>query len=230
MKISKKDLASMIDHTLLKPNAILKDIDQLCEESITYNFGAVCIRPCDTRYVSEQLKDTGIKVCTVIGFPWGIQTIANKVDEACQAIHDGAAEIDMVINRSYLKGKDYKKLLKEISDVVGFSKPLAHNIQHNDKFIVKTILEICELTDDEIVQACLLAEEAGADFVKTSTGLYKGATVKAVKLMHKTVPNLGVKAAGGIKSWDKAYKMIKAGATRIGTSSGIKILSEYQKN
>lgn len=234
MEISKDYLTRIIDHTLLKPNATKKDVELLCEEAVLYHFGAVCIRPCDVSYASQLLGGVqllggaGVKVCTVIGFPWGIQTIENKVDEACQAIRHGASEIDMVINRSYLKEKDYKKLLKEVSDVVGFSKPLARNMYHKD-LIVKTILETCELTDDEIVQACLVAEEAGADFVKTSTGLYKGATVKAVRLMHKTVPNLGVKASGGIRSWDKAYKMIKAGATRIGTSSGVKIISEYVK-
>lgn len=230
MGISKDYLVSIIDHTLLKPNATKKDVELLCEEAVLYHFGAVCIRPCDVDYASRILKETDVKTCTVVGFPWGIQTIENKVDEACQAIRHGASEIDMVINRSYLKEKDYKKLLKEISDVVRLSKSLAHNTYFKNEFIVKTILETCELTDDEIVQACLIAEKAGADFVKTSTGLYKGATVKAVKLMHETVPNLGVKASGGIKSWDKAYKMIKAGATRIGTSSGVKILLEYQKN
>lgn len=225
MKISKKDLAGMIDHTLLKPNATVKDIKSLCQEAMTYHFGAVCIRPCDVIYASLTLKGTGVKVCTVVGFPWGIQTMESKVYETYKAVSNGATEIDMVINRSYLKEKDYKTLKKEIRSVVGDAK---HSKMTKDQVLVKAILETCELTDDEIVQACLIAEEAGADYVKTSTGLYKGATVKAVKLMHETVPHLGVKAAGGIKDWNKAYKMIKAGATRIGTSSGIKIVSGYE--
>lgn len=226
MKISKKELVAMIDHTLLKPNATTKDVDHLCEEAIMYHFGAVCIRPCDVEYASKLLKGSNVKVCTVIGFPWGIQTIETKVNEIHEVIHLGATEVDPVINRSYLKDNDDKMLLKEIRYLV-----LNAQNSYADDVIVKTILEVCELTDDEIVRACLTAEKAGlrpnVDYVKTSTGLYEGATVEAVSLMHKTVPNLGVKAAGGIRTWEGAKKLIEAGATRLGTSSGVKILSEF---
>lgn len=218
MEVSKEYLTSIIDSTLLKPNAVKKDVELLCEQAVLHSFGAVCIRPCDVSYASQILKGTSVKVCTVVGFPWGIQSLETKVREACEAVRKGAVEIDMVINRSYLKEKNDMALKEEILSVV--------RSVYLDACI-KTILETCELTDEEIVKACLIAEESGVNYVKTSTGLYKGATVKAVKLMHKTVPNLGVKAAGGIKDWKKAYKMIDAGANRIGTSSGVKILSEY---
>lgn len=229
MKISKDYLTSIIDHTLLKPNAIPKDVEHLCAEAVLHSFGAVCVRPFDVKYVAELLKDTGVNVCTVIGFPWGIQTTATKIKETYEALCNGATEIDMVINRAYLKEKNYSNLEKEIYSVVR-----AGGLAYSRGITTKVILETCELTDDEIVKACLIAEDAGAHYVKTSTGLYKGATLKAVKLMHKTVPNLGVKASGGIKDWKKAYKMIKAGTNldlsvpfRLGTSSGIKIVSGY---
>lgn len=229
MEITKEYLASIIDSTLLKPNATKKDVEFLCEEAVLYNFGAVCIRPCNVEYVSKLLEDSKVEVCTVVGFPWGIQSTESKADEACRLVYDGASEIDMVINRSYLKDKDYESLKNDISRVVMYSKSAMYTSQmfkkHDVK--VKAILETCELTDDEIVQACLTAEKAGVDYVKTSTGLYAGATVEAVSLMHKTVPNLGVKAAGGIKTWEDAKKLIEAGATRLGTSSGVKILSEF---
>lgn len=220
MEITKDYLASIIDHTLLKPNATTKDVDHLLEEAVMYHFGTVCIRPCDLRYVHHNLEGTGVKTCTVLGFPWGIQSIENKVKEAYAAVRDGADELDIVINRGYLKGGRHDLSKKELNDIV---------IRVNENIIIKAILETCELTEEEIKTACKIAEESGVDYVKTSTGLYEGATVKAVKLMHKTVPNLGVKASGGIKDWETAYKMIKAGATRIGTSSSVKILSEYMK-
>ncbi|MBM3199780.1 deoxyribose-phosphate aldolase [Candidatus Woesearchaeota archaeon] len=226
MEITKEYLAKMIDHTLLKPNASTKDLELLCEQAVLYSFGAVCVRPFDVRYAYKLLKGTGVKVCTVVGFPWGIQTTEAKVRETCEAIYEGATEIDMVINRGRLKEKYYPLFKQDINDVVLNAKTSTYA---KDKIIVKTILETCELKDDEIVQACLLAKEAGADFVKTSTGLYKGAKVKDVRLMHKTVPDLGVKASGGIKDWKKAERLIKAGATRLGTSSGVNILSEYMK-
>lgn len=224
MKISKKQLLAMIESTLLKPNATIDEIGLLCEEAMMYHFGAACVRPFDVKYVTNVLKGSDVDVCTVIGFPWGIQTIDSKVFEAQQAIYDGATQIDMVINRSYLQEKDYGLLEGEIKDVVDNSKS---SIYAKEDIIVKTILETSELTDEEIIKACEIARSAGADFVKTSTGAYKGATVKAVRLMHKTVPELGVKASGGIRGWDQAYKLIKAGATRLGTSSGLPILDEY---
>lgn len=214
----------MIDSTLLKPNATTKDVDHLCEEAIMYHFGAVCVRPCDVRYVAKNLKGSDVKVCTVIGFPWGIQSIESKVDEAMEVICYGATEVDMVMNRFYLKDKNYDMLRKEIRDVVDNSKS---SIYATKDILVKVILETCELTDEEIIKACEIARDAGADYVKTSTGAYKGATVEAVKLMKKAVPELGIKASGGIRDWDTAYDMIKAGATRIGTSSGIMILDGF---
>lgn len=226
-RFSKYDLCAMIDHTLLKPNAPIEDVEKLCDEAIMYQFGAVCVRPCDVRYVAKKLQGSGVNVCTVVGFPWGIQSKDAKSYEAQQAIYDGANEIDMVINRLFAKGKhadDYSKLVTEISDVVLNCK---NSIYAASDVIVKTILETCELTGNEIIQACLAAREAGADFVKTSTGLYKGATIKAVRLMYESVPELGVKASGGIRDLEKAYKMVEAGATRLGTSSGVKIVSEY---
>jgi deoxyribose-phosphate aldolase len=222
MEITKEYLVSIIDSTLLKPNATKKDIEFLCEEAVLYDFGAVCIRPCDVEYAANLLKDSKVNVCTVIGFPWGIQTIESKVSETHEVIYHGAREVDMVLNRSYLKDKNDKMLLKEMKYVV-----LNAQNSYADDVIVKVILETCELTDEEIVKACLKAEKAGANYVKTSTGLYAGATVEAVSLMHKTVPKLGVKAAGGIKTWEDAKKLIDAGATRLGTSSGMKILSEF---
>ena len=227
MKISKDYLASIIDHTLLNPDATTNDIERLCEEAVLHGFGTVCIRPNDVSRVSQLLHNTGVKVCTVIGFPWGIQTRKAKIEEAYEAIHNGAAEIDVVLNRSYIKDKYHVILKRELSEIIANAKL---SIPSQDDVLVKIILETCKLTDDEIVKACLISEEAGADYVKTSTGLYGGATLKDVKLMHKTVPNLGVKASGGIKDWNKAYKMIKAGATRIGTSSGVKILEGYLKS
>jgi len=224
MEITKEYLTSIIDSTLLKPNATKKDVEFLCEEAVLHGFGAVCVRPCDVKYVSELLEDTGVKVCTVVGFPWGIQTIESKISETHEVICNGATEIDMVINRSYIKDKNHKMLLKEMNNLVIHAKK-----SYEQDIITKVILETCELTDKEIIKACLTAEKAGVDYVKTSTGLYAGATVEAVGLMHKTVPKLGVKASGSIKTWEDAKKLIEAGANRIGTSSGVKILSEYLK-
>ena len=223
MKITKEYLVSIIDSTLLKPNATQKDVEHLCEEAVMYNFGAVCVRPCDVRYVSNLLSATDVNVCTVIGFPWGIQTIANKIHEASEAFSNGVTEFDIVLNRSYIKDENYSLLYDELSTI----KKLVSS--GSKDMIVKAILETCDLTDKEIVDSCITADKAGIDFVKTSTGLYKGALVKTVKLMHKTVPNLGVKASGGIKDWSKTYKLIKAGANRIGTSSGVDILKGYNE-
>lgn len=224
MKISKKELVAMIDSTLLKPEATLADVELLCEEAVMYHFGAVCVRPCDVRYVAKLLEGTNVKVCTVIGFPWGIQSIETKVAESYKSIDDGSTELDMVINRGYIKEKDYQMSRKEIESFVNASK------QDRDDTVVKVILETCKLTDEEIVKACLIAKDAGLskeDYIKTSTGLYEGATVKAVELIKETVPELGIKASGGIRDWDTAYKMIEAGATRLGTSSGVMILDGF---
>ncbi|MBU4502640.1 MAG: deoxyribose-phosphate aldolase [Nanoarchaeota archaeon] len=223
MRITEDYLKSIIDSTLLKPSAIPKDVELLCDEAVMIGFGAVCIRPDDVNYSSMLLHGTDVAVCTVVGFPWGIQKIKSKINEAYDAVCDGATEIDMVLNRAYLKSQDYSMLETEIKSVTNNAKNCVHA---KDDVIVKVILETDKLTDDEIIEACKISEQAGADFVKTSTGAYGGATEHHVKLMKQSC-NLEVKASGGIRDWDDAYKMIMAGATRLGTSGGANILKTY---
>lgn len=210
-----------IDHTLLKANALDKDITKLCEEAKQYHFKSVCVNPSYVTFAHNLLKDSDVLVCTVIGFPLGATTTKAKVEETKSAIADGADEIDMVINVSRAKEHDYQYLEKEISAVrkVCVGKTL------------KVILETCLLTEDEIVAACLASKNSGADFVKTSTGFSTGgATIAAVKLMRETVgPEMGVKASGGIHNFQEAMAMITAGATRIGASSGIAIMKSLTK-
>lgn len=205
-----------IDHTNLKQDATKEDIKKLCEEAISYDFMSVCVNPDFVKFASDLLLDSEVKVCTVIGFPLGASTTRTKVFETKDALKNGADEIDMVINVSALKDKNYDFVKNEIASIKKVCK----------KHILKVILETCLLTDEEIVTACKLAKEAKADFVKTSTGFSKGgATVEAVKLMRETVKDsMGVKASGGIKTHEDLIKMIDAGANRIGTSSGTKIL------
>ncbi len=205
-----------IDHTNLKQDATKEDIKKLCEEAISYDFMSVCVNPDFVKFASDLLLDSEVKVCTVIGFPLGASTTRTKVFETKDALKNGADEIDMVINVSALKDKNYDFVKNEIASIKKVCK----------KHILKVILETCLLTDEEIVAACKLAKEAKADFVKTSTGFSKGgATVEAVKLMRETVKDsMGVKASGGIKTHEDLIKMIDAGANRIGTSSGTKIL------
>lgn len=205
-----------IDHTNLKQDATKEDIKKLCEEAISYDFMSVCVNPDFVKFASDLLLDSEVKVCTVIGFPLGASTTRTKVFETKDALKNGADEIDMVINVSALKDKNYDFVKNEIASIKKVCK----------KHILKVILETCLLTDEEIVVACKLAKEAKADFVKTSTGFSKGgATVEAVKLMRETVKDsMGVKASGGIKTHEDLIKMIDAGANRIGTSSGTKIL------
>ena len=205
-----------IDHTNLKQDATKEDIKKLCEEAISYDFMSVCVNPDFVKFASDLLLDSEVKVCTVIGFPLGASTTRTKVFETKDALKNGADEIDMVINVSALKDKNYDLVKNEIASIKKVCK----------KHILKVILETCLLTDEEIVTACKLAKEAKADFVKTSTGFSKGgATVEAVKLMRETVKDsMGVKASGGIKTHEDLIKMIDAGANRIGTSSGTKIL------
>ncbi|MDK2794544.1 MAG: deoxyribose-phosphate aldolase, partial [Caldanaerobacter sp.] len=208
------NIAKMIDHTLLKPNATKEEIKKLCEEAGEYGFASVCINPCFVDLAYEMLKDTDVKVCTVVGFPLGANTIETKVFEAVEAVKKGATEIDMVLNISMLKSGEYDYVKKEISEVVKAVK------SHGD-IVVKVILETCYLSDEEKIKACEISKEAGADFVKTSTGFGPGgATVEDVKLMRKVVgENFGVKASGGIRSYVDAKAMIEAGANRIGASA-----------
>lgn len=210
--------SKFIDHTNLKQDASINDIKTLCEEAIKFDFMSVCINPCFVKYAHDVLLDSEVKVCTVIGFPLGANTTKTKVYETKQALKDGADEIDMVINVSALKDKKYDYVKNEISKI----KKVCKNK------ILKVILETCLLTDEEIVKACELSLEAKADFVKTSTGFSKGgATVEAVALMRKTVGDkCGVKASGGVKTFEDMQKMLDAGASRIGTSSGVKLLEK----
>lgn len=210
------ELNRLIDHTILKADATKEDIIKLCNEAKQYHFASVCVNPSYVPLASELLKGTDSKVCTVVGFPLGAMLPESKKQEAIDAIKKGAQEVDMVINIGRLKDKDYQYVQDEI-----------HSLKEAcGSLILKVIIETCLLTDEEIVEACKLAKAAGADFVKTSTGFSKwGAKVKDVELMRKTVgPEMGVKASGGIKDKEEALEMVKAGATRIGTSHGIDIV------
>jgi len=211
------DIAKMIDHTLLKADATKEMIINLCQEAKEYNFKSVCINPVWVKQAKEELRDSQVEVCTVIGFPLGATATAVKAFETEQAIKDGATEVDMVINIGALKGKDYETVQADISAVVEKAK---------GKALVKVILETGLLSDEEKVKACQLAKLAKADFVKTSTGFGNGgATVEDIRLMRQTVgEEMGVKASGGVRDYATAMKMIEAGATRIGTSSGIGIV------
>ena len=206
-----------IDHTLLKPESTQEQIDHLLSEAVEYQFASVCVNPTWVAHCSKTLAGTGVKVCTVVGFPLGANTSSVKAFETKDAIANGADEIDMVINVGQLKSGQYEVVEADIRAVVEASQ---------DK-LVKVIIETCLLTNDEKVKACQLAVSAGADFVKTSTGFSAaGATVEDIVLMRETVgPNIGVKAAGGARSYEDGEAFIEAGATRIGTSSGVAIVS-----
>jgi len=216
-------LARMIDHTLLKPDATQQEIAQLCFEARKYGFASVCINPAWVGLCSQLLQGAPVKVCTVIGFPLGATAPEVKAFEAQNAIQQGAAEIDMVINIGALKARDLEMVAKDIRGVVTAS--------HARGAIVKVIIETVLLTDEEKTIACLLSKEAGADFVKTSTGFAGGgATVNDVALMRRAVgPEMGVKASGGVRTFEDAESMIKAGATRIGASAGVKIIQGPSK-
>ncbi|MFG6121109.1 deoxyribose-phosphate aldolase [Thalassobacillus sp. B23F22_16] len=216
-----ENIAKYIDHTQLKPDTPQEKIDQVCQEAKEYEFASVCVNPYWVNHCYEHLKDTNVKVCTVIGFPLGANTKEVKAFETKQAIEKGATEIDMVINVGALKSKDYETVQADIEAVVR---------EAEDKALVKVIIETSLLTDDEKVKACELAVKAGADYVKTSTGFSGGgATVEDIKLMRATVgPELGVKASGGVRDFEATKAMIDAGATRIGASSGIQIIKGEQ--
>ncbi len=207
----------MIDHTLLKPEATEEQIKELCREAATYCFASVCINPTWVELSAKLLRRSGVKVCTVIGFPLGATTSETKAYETRDTIGKGASEVDMVINVGALKSGEYRKVRDDIQSVVRASRP---------NVLVKVILETCLLTDDEKVKACELSKEAGADFVKTSTGFSTGgATVEDISLMRRTVgAEMGVKASGGVRDLETAREMVQAGATRIGASASIKIV------
>jgi len=213
------DLARYIDHTLLKPEANAEDIDELCAEAREYKFASVCINPTWVRRAANSLRGSGVVTCTVIGFPLGATTTAIKAMEARRALREGAREVDMVLNVGALKSGDYDQVREDIAQVA----EAAHEVGG----LCKVILETALLTDEEKVVASALAKEAKADFVKTSTGFGSGgATVYDVALMRETVgPDMGVKASGGVRTLEDVEDMIAAGATRIGASAGVQIVS-----
>jgi deoxyribose-phosphate aldolase len=219
---SDKPIASLIDHTLLKPEATQDQITQLCEEAREYGFAAVCINPTNVKLAAKLLKGSPVAVCTVIGFPLGATLPEVKAYEAQRAINYGATEIDMVINIGALKSEDYELVEQDIAAVT--------RTCHDNGAICKVIIEAALLTEEEKVTACQLAKKAGSDYVKTSTGFGPGgATVEDVALMRRVIgPSMGIKAAGGVRTLETAKKMIEAGATRIGASSGVKIVQEAE--
>ena len=216
--MTKKEIVKFIDHTLLKPDATIFDIKKLCDEAIKYNFFAVCVAPIYVSYVKEILREYEIKIATVVGFPLGNTTIKSKIFEAKEAIKNGADEIDMVINIGYLKSKNYKYIHDEINAVKN---------EIGEK-ILKVIIETSLLNTEEKIIASTIVKAAGADFVKTSTGFSQGgATKEDVELIKKVVgENFGIKASGGIRTFEQAVELIKSGANRIGTSSSVKIVEE----
>lgn len=213
-------LSSYIDHTLLKPTATLQDIEQLCNEALQYNFAAVCVAPIFVKKAKELLQNSPVKVATVIGFPFGYSAIEAKVAEVILAIVDGADELDVVINITALKNDDWQYLANEINTIL----PIIHGKQK----VIKVIIESGVLTNDEIVKCCNLYSAANVDFIKTSTGYAeKGASVEAVKLIRENCgEHIKIKASGGIKTYDFALELIKAGANRIGCSSSVNIINE----
>jgi deoxyribose-phosphate aldolase len=219
---SPEAVASLIDHTLLKPEAAQKDIARLCEEAREFTFASVCVNPYWVRIAAEALAGSTVRLCTVVGFPLGANQSRAKIAEADIALSEGAKELDMVQNIGALRSRDFHLVHKEIADLA--------DIAHSAGAILKVILETCLLTFEEKTAACRLAADAHADFVKTSTGFStSGATVADVRLMRQTVgPQIGVKASGGVRTLDALQEMVRAGASRIGTSSGVSILRELK--
>lgn len=235
--MKKEILAKLIDHTLLAQTATEKDIKQLCAEAKNYNFKSVCINPIFVPLCKNELAGTDVKVCTVIGFPLGATTTEDKSSETERAVKNGADEVDMVINSGAALSQNFDLIAKDITGVVQAAKKAGNS----KKITVKVILETCFLSDETIKECCRCAVQAGADFVKTSTGfatpkdssgnpLPNGATARHIELMRKTVgKDFGVKASGGIRSAEKAAEMLAVGANRIGTSSGIKIIENWNE-
>lgn len=219
MAVSKEELARIIDSTNVKATATKSDIEKLCKEAVEYGFGCVCVNPVYVKLAATLLKGSKVRVCSTIGFPFGVTLSEIKALEAVKAVENGAEELDMVINLSALKSGDYEAVKWDVAAVVDV-KGLSNEI------VVKVIIETACLTKEEKVIACRLVKEAGADFVKTSTGFFgKGASVEDVRLMRQTVgSDFGVKAAGGIRTYADAAAMIEAGANRIGTSTAVTII------
>ncbi len=215
-KVNMKNIASYIDHTILAAAATSDKVKQICKEAKEYHFASVCINSCHVEECSEMLKDSDVSVCTVVGFPLGAMSTKSKAFEAKQAVEDGANEVDMVINIGWMKDGNDEKVLNDIKEV---------RKACNGK-LLKVIIETCLLTEDEKVKACSLAVKAGADYVKTSTGFSTGGATEAdIALMRKTVgPEIGVKASGGIHTYEESLGMVENGATRIGASAGIVIV------
>lgn len=224
MGLTREQLAWMIDHTLLKPTATKDDIARLCDEARRYGFATVCVNPFNVSLAANLLRKTDVRVCAVVGFPLGATTPEVKAFEAEDAIRRGAGEVDMVINLGALKSGDHALVRRDIEGVVGVARPR--------RVVTKVIIEAYFLTDEEKVEACTIAKEAKADFVKTSTGFGSGgATAHDVELMRRTVgEEMGVKAAGGIRTFETAMSLIEAGATRIGASVGVAIVEGYKSN
>ena len=215
-------VAGLIDHTLLKPDATEEMIAQICREAVRHQFFSVCVNPTNVRFAAEQLQGSAVKVCAVVGFPLGATTTKEKVSETQTAVENGATEIDMVINIGAVKSRDDEFTLGQITAVT--------QTCHEKGALCKVIIETSYLTNEEKVRVCKIAKEAGADFVKTSTGFSGGgATVEDVALMRHTVgQGMGVKASGGIRSLDDARRMVAAGANRLGVSSGVRIVQEAE--
>ncbi len=220
--LSPQAIARYIDHTLLKPEATADQIDRLCAEALEHNFASVCVNPTYVRQCAGQLRGSSVAVCTVIGFPLGTHVTAVKVFETRQALEDGASEVDMVINVGAIKSNRWEIVTDDIRQVV--------EAAHAGQALCKVILETALLSNEEKTRACLVCKQAGADFVKTSTGFGPGgATVEDIVLMRQVVgPDMGVKASGGVRTYDETIRMISAGATRIGASAGVRIVQEAQ--
>lgn len=218
-EIQDESMAVMIDHTMLKPETTPKDIEKLCNEAAEHNFASVCVNPCYVEMCNKLLEGTKVKVCTVIGFPLGSNTTNIKRKEAEEALEKGAEEIDMVINVGMLKNEEYEYVFNDINQIVLAAK--------KHRAICKVIIETALLNDEEKVKACVIAKKAKADFVKTSTGFSKGgATAGDVALMKYVVgSSVGVKASGGVRTYEQAKEMIESGANRIGASASVKIVS-----
>ena len=216
--IDPASLAAYIDHTLLKPEATVADIKKICAEAREHHFASVCVNPSYAALVARELDGSGVTPCCVVGFPFGTHTPEAKAAETAQAVAEGAREVDMVLNVGAAKSGDWELVERDIAAVVKAA---------DGKAGVKVILETCLLTDEEKVKACELSKKAGAAFVKTSTGYSSGgATVHDVALMRATVgPEMGVKASGGVRTYEDAVAMIEAGANRLGASAGIKIIA-----
>lgn len=220
--MKREEIAKIIDHTILKPEASIEKLKKLCSEALENNFASVCVNPCNVALAAKELKGSNVKVCTVIGFPLGASTSKVKSFETEDAIKNGAEEVDMVINIGKLKDKDYDYVREDIKAVINSAK---------GKALTKVIIETCLLTDEEKIMACKLSKEVGADFVKTSTGFSTyGAKVYDIKLMRQTVGNsMGIKASGGIHNLQEVKALVAAGATRIGASASILICEQAEK-